>query len=81
MISLLPSLNPVPSLYRLLACLTLSQAFRSFGAFAIPASRYLRLLAHTGKKWPQGLHRSTEYLLISTGTEHFSCLLVSNPRT
>jgi hypothetical protein len=32
----------------------------------------MRLLAGSGKKWPQGLHRSTEYPLISTRAKDFS---------
>jgi hypothetical protein len=32
----------------------------------------MRLLAGSGKKWPQGLHRSTEYPFISTSAEDFS---------
>jgi hypothetical protein len=36
-----------------------------------------RLLTGFGKKWPQGLHRSTEYPTISTSAEDFSFLPVA----
>ena len=105
MILLLPSLNPVPSLYCSLAwsgpvlCRSSSfpgsiPLFDSLTANRVPTARSSlpktfgplapllergsailqpnRLRGRPCKKWPQGLHRSTDYPLNSTGTDYFS---------
>jgi hypothetical protein len=75
MLCLLPSLNPVPSLYPLLSAFLSGLPVLPFdsltGILSAPRDHtsglHLRpFLAHPGKNWSQVMHPTTEYPFIST---------------